>query len=79
MMKITNMLSAKAIAYASTVRDSFTKKTEDESGDIVQTLIIIGIAVVLGGLLLAGLRPVVENCLNAISTGRGSCFGTVVS
>lgn len=79
MIKFTNMLSAKAIAYANTVRDSFTSKTEDESGDIVQTLIIIGIAVVLGGLLLTGLQPIVANCLNAISTGNGTCFGTVVS
>ena len=78
-MKFTNMLSAKAIVYASTVRDSFTKKTEDESGDIVQTLIIIGIAVVLGGLLLGGLRPIVTGCLDAIQSGKGTCFGTVVS
>jgi hypothetical protein len=53
------------------------KIKNNEDGDIVQTLIIIGIAVVLGGLLLVGLRPVVENCLTALDTGRGTCFGVI--
>jgi hypothetical protein len=75
MKEFTNMLSAKAITYANTVRDSFTSKTEDENGDIVQTLIIIGISVVLGGLLLTGLSGLVSGCLSALQGGNGQCFG----
>lgn len=72
------MLSAKAVVYANKVRDSFTSKTEDESGDIVQTLIIIGISVVLGGVLLTGLTPIIEGCLDALNGGSGQCFGQSV-
>lgn len=60
-------------------KENMKKKFNNENGDIVQTLIIIGIAVVLGGLLLTGLQPIVANCLTALETGNGTCFGNVVS
>lgn len=48
---------------------------DNERGDIVQTLIIIGIAVVLGGLLLVGLSGLVSGCLDSLNGGNGQCFG----
>jgi hypothetical protein len=75
MEKFTSMVSAKAFSYAKAVKDSFTSRNDDESGDIVQTLIIIGISVVLGGLLLTGLSGLLQGCLSALGGGTGQCFG----
>lgn len=70
-MNIMNKLSAKLASFITDVREH----ANDERGDIVQTLIIIGIAVVLGGIVLAGLQPVIQGCLDALAGGGTACFG----
>lgn len=70
-MNIIKKLSAKLASFVADVREH----ADDERGDIVQTLIIIGIAVVLGGIVLAGLTPVIQGCLDALAGGGTACFG----
>ena len=70
-MNMINKMIAKLTSFVADVREH----ADDEQGDIVQTLIIIGIAVVLGGIVLAGLTPVIQGCLNALAGGGTACFG----
>jgi ABC-type microcin C transport system permease subunit YejE len=74
-MDFTNKIAAKLSVYKNVIVSSLKSKTDDESGDIVQTLIIIGISVVLGGLLLTGLSGLLGGCIDALSGKSGQCFG----
>jgi hypothetical protein len=60
-----NGLAAKATT-------AVTKMRENERGDIVQTLMIIAIAVVLIGIVLFGLQDSVTEC---IDSDFNDCFG----
>lgn len=60
-----NGLAAKATT-------AVTKMRENERGDIVQTLMVIAIAVVLVGLVLVGLRGAITDCINS---DFSDCFG----
>ena len=60
-----NGLAAKATT-------AVTKMRENERGDIVQTLMVIAIAVVLIGIVLFGLRGAVTECINS---DFNDCFG----
>ena len=60
-----NGLAAKATT-------AFAKMRDNERGDIVQTLMIIAIAVVLIGIVLFGLRESINACLDSDFT---DCFG----
>ena len=64
MKKITDMLAAKFVA-----------KVNDESGDVVQTLLIIAFSVVVGILFFTTLQEPIVNCINAVAGGSGVCFG----
>lgn len=65
MTKWLNGIAAKATTAVATMR-------ENERGDIVQTLMVIAIAVVLVGIVLFGLRESVTDC---IDSDFANCFG----
>lgn len=54
---------------------SLREKAKGENGDIVQTLIVIGIAVALGVLIWGPLSGMITNCLNNLENGQ-ACFGS---
>jgi len=65
MTKWLNGIAAKATTTVAKLR-------ENERGDIVQTLMVIAIAVVLIGIVLFGLRESVTDCIDSDFT---DCFG----
>lgn len=72
MENITNKIAAKASVMVAGWRDRFG----NERGDIVQTLIIVGISVVLGGIILGALSNVIQGCTDSLQGGSQSvCFG----
>jgi len=75
-MRIINMknITHKIAATATTMIAGLRNRLDNERGDIVQTLIIIAISVILGGLVLTALLQGVENCTGSLD-GDGSCFG----
>jgi hypothetical protein len=64
MKKFTDMLSAKFVA-----------KVNDESGDVVQTLLVIAFSVVVGILFFTTLQEPIAACIDAVAGGSGTCFG----
>lgn len=65
MTKWLNNMAAKTATYVSGLR-------KNERGDIVQTLMIIAIAVILVAIVYAALQGSVNTCINS---GFTDCFG----
>lgn len=68
MKKFTDMLSAKLVARMNAV----SAKMDDESGDVVQTLFVVALAVLIGGALLSVFGGAIQACINGFANG-GSC------
>jgi hypothetical protein len=63
-----NGIAAKATSYVSSMRSN-------ERGDIVQTLMIIAVAVILIAVVYGALSGAVDNCIGPNGDFTGDCFG----